>query len=551
MSATHPNGSPRQAALRAFSEVTRSAGDSVSFRSRGRLLIVGGDDAPARDAVTHLAGPLTCLRLIPVPPDAAGGIEHGDVPAVRAPAAALTGHLGAFRLTVQTAAGPVGLGELLPEAGDAIDLVLDLGSPPLLRREVLPPGYFAPGTDPEALASALAQLPDLVGEFEKPKYFRYDPDVCAHARSGIVGCRRCIEACPAEAITALGERIAVDPSLCQGIGVCATACPTGAIRYATPRPGETLEALKALLGAYRSAGGGAPVLLLHGREDGTQARAADLPDAVVPVELEEVGSAGLEVWLAALAYGAAAVRLLAPPATPASARRVLDEQVTLAAALLQGMRYPEDAVAVVSDLAGQTWAPSAAPPPAEPAGFAGLDDKRAVARLALDHLHRHAPARRPLISLPAGAPFGEVWLDGARCTLCMACVSQCPGKALLGGEEGPQLRFIEDNCVQCGLCGRSCPEDAIGPSPRYLFDPVRRRTPRVLKEEPPFHCIRCGKPFGTRSLIDRMTARLANHPLFLGPALERLQMCEDCRVRALYEAELAAQATAEDERRDR
>jgi ferredoxin len=132
----------------------------------------------------------------------------------------------------------------------------------------------------------------------------------------------------------------------------------------------------------------------------------------------------------------------------------------------------------------------------------------------------------------------------------MACVSQCPGKALLGGEEGPQLRFIEGNCVQCGLCGRSCPENAIGPSPRYLFDPVRRQTPRVLKEEPPFHCIRCGKPFGTRSLIDRMTTRLANHPLFLGSALERLQMCEDCRVRAMYEAEVAAQAAREGEPHD-
>jgi ferredoxin len=545
---------PREAALRAFRAVAREPVVAVSYRSAGRLLIIGGDDTPAADALARLGGDLSCLRLIPVPPGTPGGVDHGPVPTVRAAEVSIEGHLGAFRLTVPTAAGPVGLGDLLTGAGDAVDLVLDLGVPPLLHREVPPPGYFAPGADPKALESALAQLPGLVGELEKPRYFRYDPDVCAHARSGIVACRRCIDACPARAITELGDGVAVDASLCQGLGVCATTCPTGAIRYADPRPGETLDGLRALLRAFREAGGGAPVLLLHGRESGGPALEAlgqDLPGHVVPVELEEVGSAGLEVWLSALAYGAAAVRLLAPPSTPPSARRVLEDQVGLAAVLLGGMGYPEDGVALVPDLAAARLPGPAATPLAEPAGFAGLDDKRTVLRLALDHLHGHAPARRPLISLPAGAPFGEVWLDGTRCTLCMACVGQCPGKALLGGDETPQLRFIEDNCVQCGLCGRSCPENAIGPSPRYLFDAVRRRAPRVLKEEPPFHCIRCGKPFGTRSMIDRMTARLAGHALFRGPALERLQMCEDCRVRALYEAELAAQATPGDDGRDR
>ena len=61
---------------------------------------------------------------------------------------------------------------------------------------------------------------------------------------------------------------------------------------------------------------------------------------------------------------------------------------------------------------------------------------------------------------------------------------------------------------------------------------------RVLKQEEPFHCIRCGKPFGTRSTIERVAAKLAGkHWMFSGPnsRLEVLKMCEDCRVIAVTE----------------
>jgi hypothetical protein len=61
----------------------------------------------------------------------------------------------------------------------------------------------------------------------------------------------------------------------------------------------------------------------------------------------------------------------------------------------------------------------------------------------------------------------------------------------------------------------------------------------VLKEEEPFACIRCGKPFGTRSTIARVTEKLAGkHWMFQGDTsrLELLKMCEDCRAIAATEA---------------
>jgi len=58
----------------------------------------------------------------------------------------------------------------------------------------------------------------------------------------------------------------------------------------------------------------------------------------------------------------------------------------------------------------------------------------------------------------------------------------------------------------------------------------------VLKEEEPFHCIACGTPFGTRSSIERVLAKLQEkHWMFEGANARRLdviKMCADCRVEA-------------------
>jgi ferredoxin len=106
----------------------------------------------------------------------------------------------------------------------------------------------------------------------------------------------------------------------------------------------------------------------------------------------------------------------------------------------------------------------------------------------------------------------------------------------LDNPERPQLRFIEKNCVQCGLCATTCPERAIVLEPRlWLVDEGRaRKAARVLHEAEPFACVRCGKPFGTLKAIENMVTKLAGHSAFQGVAAERLKMCADCRVVDLY-----------------
>jgi ferredoxin len=300
------------------------------------------------------------------------------------------------------------------------------------------------------------------------------------------------------------------------------------MQYSYPSSRDTLERIRILLQSYWEHGGHEPVVVLFSEADG---ELADFPqDNFLPVMLEELASVGLEVWLSALAYGARRLLLVDGGSMLSQVREPLEAQLQTAHEILQAMGYPTDAVSLVSrDSLDVTH--EVAMPILKPAGFYALKDKRQSIFMAIDHLYEQATRTKPIAILSAGAPFGAAQVDEKACTLCMACVSACPGKALQHGQGEPQLKFIEANCLQCGMCTRTCPEDAIWITPRLLLDRNSRTKPRILCEEEPFNCTACGKPFATRSVINNMLTKLQGHWMFQNErARSRLTMCEDCRV---------------------
>jgi ferredoxin len=256
---------------------------------------------------------------------------------------------------------------------------------------------------------------------------------------------------------------------------------------------------------------------------------------VIPVAVFHAASIGIDTLLGAIAYGASQVMILAGSCRVDSYLAATEAQMQVAQVIVNEMGYGGAHFRLLqvddtSALERELWDLAPAVCVREGATFNLSPDKRTSLDFAIDHLSRHAPRPTEQIALPAGAPFGSVTVNRDTCTVCMACVNACPASALQDAPEAPQLRFVERNCVQCGLCVSTCPEDAIRLQPRLLLT-GQAKQPVVLNEAEPFDCIRCGKPFGTRRMVDNMVARLGQHSMFAADgALKRLQMCGECRV---------------------
>jgi ferredoxin len=547
---------PKMAALLAAAAEPLPETPFVALKSDGVVLIYGRDEQ-AVEAGTLLKEHLNITVLIK-PPAAVVPPRVWEFPVAKGSVRSAKGHLGAFEITVDDFAqaapssrGTLSFGPARDGAVSRCDVVLDLsGGNPLFPAADLRDGYLRadPG-NPAAVLSAVLRARDLVGTFDKPRYITFTDHLCAHSRSHIVGCTRCLDLCPAGAIAPAGDHVAVDPNICAGCGQCAAACPTGAAAYTLPPSDALLRKLRTLLMTYREAGGEHAIVLLHDDPHGAPliealARFGDgLPAHVLPFTVNEVTQIGLEAIAALFAYGASAVRLLLR-GQPRHDVAGLTRTIELAEPILAGLGFGVGRIATIEtddpDLLGTTLRtiPTMAPV-ARPASFLPVGDKRGVLRFALRELHRAAPEPADVVTLPAHAPFGAVKIDTAGCTLCLSCVAACPTGALTDNPERPMLRFTEEVCVQCGLCKATCPEKVITLEPRLDFR-TGSGGARVLKEEQPFCCIRCGKPFGVKSTIERVVAKLADqHWMFKGSPdrLDLIKMCDDCRVAFVSEKE--------------
>ncbi len=423
------------------------------------------------------------------------------------------------------------------------DVVLNLSEEKFFAQHQPPQGYFAPGTDAAARIKAIAEIATLKGEFEKPKFFNYKSNICAHSRNQKTGCTQCIDVCSTQAIAPKGDHIEVTPQLCMGCGACTTVCPSGALTYVYPRVSDLGARIKTLLRTYANAGGRDATLLFHDEGEGAKAvsqlaRTGDgLSAHVIPVALHHPSAAGLDVWLGAFAYGAAGVSVLLTDGIAPQYASALKAQADVANTVLSALGFQDARVNVLNEqrLPGEGAARGLAV--REAATFNLSNDKRGTLDAVFEHLLKHAPTPKKVIALATGSPYGEIKVNADKCTMCLACVGACPEGALADNPEKPQLRFIESKCVQCGLCEKTCPESAITLSPQLNLTPEAKK-PRVLNEAEILGCARCGKPLGTKQMIETMIGKLTGHSMFADPkALGRLRMCADCRVIDLYSEE--------------
>lgn len=548
---------PKMAALIAAAAEDAEPVEVVSLESEGVALILGTDNVALETAAT-LAESLDITVLL-VPRADVTPHRRTIFPVLQGRVRNARGHLGAFELTVDNYAAfaPSSRQRLVAESGrdgavSRCDLVIDLtGGAPLFPADDLRPGYLrADPRDPIAIARLVRQAAQLVGTFDKPLFVNFAADLCAHSRNRITGCTRCLDLCPTGAIAPAGNSVAIDAAVCAGCGQCAAVCPTGAAGYALPAVETLARRLRSLIRTWFAAGGTKPpVILLHDEDHGSALIDASarfgrgLPAHVLPLLVNEITQIGPELAASAFAYGAGGVSILGRARARHDTGGLQDTLVLIRAVLSAMGRDPSALDLIETDdpdmLEERLCAGLPAVPSRERSSFLPPEDKRGLLTTAIIELNRTAPEPATHIPLQAGAPFGTVVLDAEACTLCLACAGACPTNALSDNPDQPMLRFTESACVQCGICAATCPEDAITLVPQIDF-PAWDAPRRTLKEEQPFHCTVCDKPFGTRSSIERVQERLAGHWMFSGAEGEQrrtvLTMCEDCRVEAVVNA---------------
>ena len=543
-----PSSGPKMAALIAESRLAAPMVPGMEIQSEGVCLVYGRSDV-ALAAGARLAGTLTVTVILTgddevIPPDA-------DLDIVRGRISAASGGLGAFEITVDGFAemrpagrGARAFGAKRDGAKSECDLIVDLsGGQPMFPAHHKRDGYFRadPG-DPLAVERLLFDAMQMTGQFEKPFYIRFDESLCAHSRAGQKGCNRCLDICPTSAISPGKEAVVIDPLICAGCGACAAVCPSGAASADDPPVQHIFARIRTMAEAYRKAGGKAPRLLVHDDHGAEMIRLAarygrGLPADVIPLEVSAMSAFGHAEQLAALAVGFVGVDILAGPRTE---REVIESQIAVTDAIGAGTKAGAGRVRLIDPaepdaLSEMLYGTAPAALVVEP--ILPLGGRRDVTRLAATALAGGTAPEQP-IALPDGAPYGAVVVDTGKCTLCLSCISLCPSGALGDNPDRPEVNFREEACLQCGICRSTCPEQAITLAPQLDLR-ASALSDRELHGEEPFCCIECGKPFGVKSTIDRITEKLSGvHSMFTNSDNAKLiQMCDDCRVRAQFKAE--------------
>lgn len=532
---------PKQAALLAESVLPRPDTPAREIVSEGTCLILGRAEivVPVAERLSDTLA-VTCL-LTDAPgdlaPDGRFDVTTGGLKKAHGALGRFEVEIDAFR---QLRPGGRGAGQFSGAKNGVksnCDIILDLrGAAPLFPADHKRDGYVRadPG-DPLAIERALAEARNLQGVFEKPIYVRFEASLCAHSRANRTGCDRCLNVCPTGAITPNGDTVAIDPNICAGCGACAAVCPSGAASYDDPPVAVLFSRLRTLASAYRNAGGVTPRVLFHENDWGGEmirlsARfGRGLPHDIIPVEVASVEGVGHAEMMAALGVGFASVHLMPGPR---SDRTVIEREVTLTRAMAKDHEIEILDVADPDAMEAALYHTKLTPPAHDT--ILPVGGRRDVTRLAATALN----GDQAVLSLPEGAPYGKIEIDTDACTLCLACVSLCPAGALGDNPEKPSVRFQETACLQCGLCASSCPENAITLTPQL---DLRKEalTYQMLNEEEPFECIECGVPFGVKSTIERIVAKLEDkHWMYRGNDNTRLiQMCDNCRINAQYHQE--------------
>ncbi|MEM0335274.1 MAG: 4Fe-4S binding protein [Thermofilum sp.] len=130
-------------------------------------------------------------------------------------------------------------------------------------------------------------------------------------------------------------------------------------------------------------------------------------------------------------------------------------------------------------------------------------------------------------------PLFSIRVDSEKCSLCGACASACPTKAVkyLEDAESVSLLFTSSLCLGCSTCARVCPEAAITLEKKAAAETLAGRYSTLVRSDVA-RCRVCGAPIGPLTKIKALEKRLREKR---APerAVDGLYLCSKCKADSL------------------
>ena len=305
-----------------------------------------------------------------------------------------------------------------------------------------------------------------------------------------VRCTLCIDSCPERALA--GKPPEVDPLKCTGCGLCASICPSRALTMPSWGPSKT----SVILGKIRERYSGPLTMMVLERKDLPVVAQVEIGTGMPPFIIELLDSLD---WLDArtvidiLTYGVSVVIYDRNGRVDSDIRRI-----TRIASSPQELR---DMLWMHSDLR------------VDPGNY-----RLVMEELGLNRIESKSPV------------LGIVEVS-ENCTLCDACVSNCPTGALRKSVEGDKvmLQFHHEKCTGCKICEIICPHNSI--HVKWGVDREMYGKTETLIQDELVRCRNCGKPLGSKSMFDEIEKRLRARGV-PEEAIKAIYLCDECKMKS-------------------